>query len=162
MKYVKLEHRLHVPFDTVAIEFINYDTNDNEFKQKAEIELDNNRNEHNKKINHLKNQAHAEELKREKIKKERNELYKNTSFFNRIFSKEYKNKANELCTLYYKHNEEHAKLLNKVYKLEHDFENKASTDYYSLIDLLKKSGYSLNSTSPLAKTFITIEVWHKE
>lgn len=162
MKYVKLEHRLYIPFGTVAIEFVNYDTNDNEFKKKAEIELDNNRNEPDEKINHLKNQAHAEELKREKIKKERNELYKNTSFFNRIFSKEYKNKANELRTLYYKHNEEHAKLLNKVYNLEHDFENEASTDYYSLRDLLKKSGYTLNNTSPMAETSITIEIWHKK
>jgi len=161
MKYVKLEHRLYVPFGTVAIEFVKYDTNDNEFKKKAKIDLNNNRNENNKKINHLKNQAHTEELKREEIKKEKNKLYKNTSFFNRIFSKEYKNKVKKLNTLYYKFNEESAKLSNKVRELEYDFEKEASTDYYSLIDLLKKSGYTLNNTSPMAETSITIEVWHK-
>lgn len=26
MKYVKLEHRLYIPFGTVAIEFVKYDT----------------------------------------------------------------------------------------------------------------------------------------
>ena len=161
MKYVKLEHRLHIPFGTIAIEFINYDTNDNEFKQKAEIELKNNHNEHNEKINQLKNQAHAEQLKREKTKKERDDLYTNTSFFNRIFSKKYKNKANNLRTLYYKYNEESAKLSKKAQKLEYDFEDQTRTDYYSLIDLLKESGYSLSNTSTMAETSINIEVWHK-
>lgn len=162
MKYVKLEHRLHIPFATLAIEFVNYETNDNDFEQKAQIELNNNYNKHKKEVNILKNQAHNEQLKCEEIQKKREELSNNTSLFKRIFSKEYKNKSNELRTLYYKHNEEHAKLLNKVYNLEHDFENEASTDYYSLRDLLKKSGYTLNNTSPMAETSITIEVWHKK
>jgi hypothetical protein len=161
MKYVKLEHRLHIPFGTIAIEFINYNTNDNEFKQKAEIELKNNHNEHKKEIYLLTNQACSKELKCEEIKKERNELYKNTSFFNRIFSKEYKNKIKKLNTLYYKYNEESAKLSKKAQKLEYDFEDQTRTDYYSLIDLLKESGYSLSNTSTMAETSINIEVWHK-
>lgn len=37
MKYVKLEHRLYVPFGTVGIEFVKYDTNDNEFKKKLKL-----------------------------------------------------------------------------------------------------------------------------
>lgn len=37
MKYVKLEHRLYIPFGTVAIEFVKYDTNDNEFKKKLKL-----------------------------------------------------------------------------------------------------------------------------
>lgn len=161
MKYVKLEHRLHIPFDTIAIEFVNYETNDNDFEQKAKIELENNRNEHKKEIYLLTNQACSKKLKCEEIKKEKNKLYNNTSFLKRIFSKEYKNKVKKLNTLYYKNNEESAKLSNKVRELEYDFETQATTDYYSLKNLLKKSGYSLNSTSPMAGTSITIEVWHK-
>ena len=161
MKYVKLKHRLHVPFDTIAIEFVDYDTNDNDFKEKAEIELNNNLKEHKKEINKLKNQACSKALKCEEIKKKKNELYHNTSFLKRIFSKEYKNKANKLRTLYYKYNEESAKLSKKAQKLEYDFEDQATTDYFSLRDLLKESGYSLNNTSRMPETSITIEVWHK-
>lgn len=140
MKYVKLEHRLYVPFDMFAIEFVNYETNDVNFEHEAKTKLRNNRHKHEDKINNLQNKAHNEQLKCEEIQKEREELRNNTSLFKRIFSKEYKNKSNELRTLYYKHNEEHAKLLNEVYKLEHDFEEQARTDYYSLKNLLKKSG----------------------
>ena len=161
MKYVKLEHRLHIPFATIAIEFVNYETNENDFEQKAEQALNNNYNKHKKEVNILKNQAHNEQSKCEEIEKQKESLRNNTSLFKRIFSKEYKNKSNELHTLYYKHNEEHAKLLNEVYKLEHDFEEQARTDYYSLKNLLKKSGYSLHNTSPMTGTSITIEVWHK-
>ena len=161
MKYVKLEHRLHIPFSTVAIEFINYDTNDNEFKEKAEIELKNNHNKHKKEIYLLTNQACSNELKCEEIKKEKNKLYNNTSLFKRIFSKEYKNKIKKLNTLYYKFNEESAKLSNKVRELEYDFETQAVTDYYSLKKLLKESNYSLNNTNRMGETSITIEVWHK-
>lgn len=71
MKYVKLEHRLHVPFGTIAIEFVNYDTNDNNFKEKAEIELNNNLKAHKKEINKLKNQACSNALKCEEIKKQK-------------------------------------------------------------------------------------------
>lgn len=162
MKYVKLEHRLHVPFGTIAIEFINYNTNDNDFKKKAEIELDKNRKKHQKEINKLTNQACSKKLKCEEIKKEKNKLYNNTSLYKRIFSKEYKNKIKKLNTLYYKYNEESANIANKVRKLEYDFEDQAITDYYSLRDLLKESGYSLNNTSPMAETSITVEVWHKD
>lgn len=161
MKYVKLEHRLHVPFGTIAIEFVNYETNDNNFEQKAENILNNNYNKHKKEVNILKNQAHNEQLKCEELQKEFEELRKITSLFKRIFSKEYKNKSNELNRLYYNHNEKHAKLNKEVYKLEHDFEEQARIDYYSLKNLLKKSGYSLHNTSPMANTSITIEVWHK-
>lgn len=31
MKYVKLTHRLFEPLDTIAIEFVDYDTNDEMF-----------------------------------------------------------------------------------------------------------------------------------
>lgn len=161
IKYVKLEHRLHVPFGTIAIEFVNYDTNDNEFKEKAEIELNNNRKEHKKEINKLKNQACSKTLKCEEIKKEKNKLYHNTSLLKRIFSKEYKNKVNELRTLYYKYNEESAKLSKKAQELKYDFEDQANTDYFNLIDLLKESGYSLNNTSRMGDISITTEVWHK-
>ena len=71
MKYVKLKHRLHVPFGTIAIEFVNYETNDNNFEQKAEIELENNRNKHKKEIYLLTNKACSKELKCEEIKKEK-------------------------------------------------------------------------------------------
>jgi hypothetical protein len=161
MKYVKLEHRLHVPFGTIAIEFVNYDTNDNNFKEKAEIELNNNLKAHKKEINKLKNQACSKALKCEEIKKQKNELYHNTSFLKRIFSKEYKNKSNKLRTLYYKYNEESAKLNKKAKKLEYDFEDQATTDYYSPRELLKETGYSLNNTSRMGETSITIEIWHK-
>lgn len=162
MKYVKLKHRLHVPFDTIAIEFVNYETNDNEFKEKAEIELDKNRNEHKKEIYLLSSKACSKKLKSEEIKKEKHQLYNNTSLFKRIFSKKYKNKVKKLNTLYYKYNEESAKLSKKAQKLEYDFEDQANTDYYSLKKLLKTLGYALNNTSPMAGTSITIEVWHKE
>lgn len=161
MKYVNLEHRLHVPFGTVAIAFVSYDTNDNEFEQKAKIELNNNHNEHKKEIYLLTSQACSKELKCEEIKKEKNKLYKNTSFFNRIFSKEYKNKVKKLNTLYYKFNEESAKLANKVRELEYDFETQATKDYYSLKKLLKTLGFSLSNTNRMGGTSITTEIWHK-
>lgn len=162
MKYVKLEHRLYVPFNTIAIEFVNYETNDNYFEHKAITELRNNRHKHEEKINNLKNQAHNEQLKCEEIQKEREELHNNTSLFKRMFSKEYKNKSNNLLALYYEHNEERAKLNNKIYKIKHNFRDKSYTDYYSLKELLKKSGYNLTNSSPKANSSITIEVWHKE
>ena len=161
MKYVKLAHRLYVPFSRIAFEFVKYETNDNDFEQKAEIELENNRNEHKKEIYLLTNQACSKTLKCEEIKKEKNKLYNKTSFLKRIFSKEYKNKVKTLNNLYYKYNEESAKLSNKVRKLEYDFETQATTDYYSLKKLLKALGYSLSNTNRMGNTSITTELWHK-
>lgn len=63
--------------------------------------------------------------------------------------------------MYYKYNEESAKLNKKAKKLEYDFEDQATTDYFSLRDLLKESGYSLNNISQMAETSINIEIWHK-
>lgn len=40
MKYVKLTHRLFVPSDTIAIEFVEFDTDDEVFNQRATASLE--------------------------------------------------------------------------------------------------------------------------
>lgn len=40
MKYVKLTHRLFVPPDTIAIEFVEFESNDEVFNQRATASLE--------------------------------------------------------------------------------------------------------------------------
>lgn len=46
MKYVKLTHRLFVPDDTFAIEFVDYETDDETFDKCAKILLEENERRH--------------------------------------------------------------------------------------------------------------------
>ena len=51
MKYVKLTHRLFVPDDTFAIEFVDFESDDEMFDKCANVLLEENELRHEEKIN---------------------------------------------------------------------------------------------------------------
>lgn len=87
MKYVKLTHRLFEPLDTIAIEFVDYDTNDEMFDTCAKVLIEENEHKHEKQINKIKTMLIAIQDKCCEIEKERDELEGRTPFFLRLGSK---------------------------------------------------------------------------
>ena len=53
MKYVKLTRRLFVPDDTIAIEFVDFESNDEVFDMCAKVLLEENERRHEEYINEL-------------------------------------------------------------------------------------------------------------
>lgn len=80
MKYVKLTHRLFVPPDTIAIEFVDYDTNDEMFNQCATVRLNANERKHEEQIDKIQSKLIAIQAKCCRIQIERDELVCRTPF----------------------------------------------------------------------------------
>lgn len=162
MKYVKLTHRLFVPLDTIAIEFVDYDTNDEMFNQCATVMLNENERRHKDQIDKIQSKLIAIQAECCRIQKERDELVYRTPFFLRIASKEYKNVLNRLNEQLSTQCEKHEMQCEELHKIEDDLEGRTYEDYSTLKRLLKEMGYTLSSASQKGNSSITVEVWHKQ
>lgn len=161
MKYVKLTHRLFVPLDTIAIEFVDYDTNDEIFNQRAKVMLNENEKEREEQIDKINSKLIAIQAECCRIQTERDELVRKTPFFLRVASKEYKSALNRLNEQLSEQCQKHELQCQEKHKIE-DLEARTYEDYSTLKILLKDMGYSLTSESQKSGTSITVEVWHKQ
>lgn len=162
MKYVKLTHRLFVPDDTFAIEFVDYETDDETFDKCAKILLEENERRHEEQINKIKTMLIAIQDKCCQIEKERDELEGRTPFFLRLGSKTYKRERRKLLAKLYVYHSHHIVRCRELDKIENDLEARTFEDYSTLKRLLKDMGYSLTSELQKGNSSITVEVWQKE
>lgn len=161
MKYVKLEHRLFVPEDTIAIEFVDYESNDEMFDKCAKLLIEENERRHEEQIKKIKTILIAIQAECCRIETERDELVRRTPFFLRIGSQQYKNKFEKLSEQLSVQCQKHEVQCRELNKIE-DLEDRTFEDYSTLKRLLKEMGYTLSSESQKSGTSITVEVWHKE
>lgn len=162
MKYIKLTHRLFVPPDTIAIEFVDYDTNDEMFNQCATVRLNANERKHEEQIDKIQSKLIAIQAKCCRIQIERDELVCRTPFFLRIASKEYKSALNRLNEQLSTQRQKHEMQCEELHKVRDDLEAQTYEDYSTLKHLLKDMGYTLSGESQKGDSSITIEVWHKQ
>ena len=162
MKYVKLTYRLVVPPDTIAIEFVDYETNDEMFNQCATASLEENGKEREKQIDKIQSKLIAIQAECCRIQIERDELVCRTPFFLRLGSKEYKNALNRLNEQLSAQCQNHKMQCEELHKVRDDLEAQTYEDYSTLKHLLEDMGYTLSSESQKGNSSITIEVWHKE
>ena len=162
MKYVKLTHRLFVPDDTFAIEFVDYETDDETFDTCAKVLIEENERKHEKQINKIKTMLIAIQDKCCEIEKERDELEGRTPFFLRIASKEYKSALNRLNEQLSTQRQKHEMQCEELHKVRDDLEAQTYEDYSTLKHLLKDMGYTLSGESQKGDSSITVEVWHKQ
>ena len=162
MKYVKLTHRLFVPSDTIAIEFVDYDTNDETFDMCAKILLEENERKYEEQIDKLESTLSMIEAQCSQIQSEREELARRTPFFLRLGSKTYKRERRQLLAKLYIYRSHHIVRCRELDKLENDLEARTYEDYSALKRLLNEMGYSLSSESQKGESSITVEVWHKQ
>lgn len=162
MKYVKLTHRLFVPDDTFAIEFVDYETDDETFDKCAKILSEENERRHEEQINKIKTMLIAIQDKCCQIEKERDELEGRTPFFLRLGSKLYRHEIEKLNLQLSDHRYQHALHLRGINEMRENLEARVFEDYSALKRLLKEMGYSLTSELQKGNSSITVEVWQKE
>ena len=162
MKYVKLTHRLFVPPDTIAIEFVEFESNDEVFNQRATASLEENEKEREEQIDKIESKLIAIQAECCRIQIERDELVCRTPFFLRLGSKEYKNALNRLNEQLSAQCQKHEIKCQELHKVRDDQEAQTYEDYSTLKHLLKDMGYTLFSESQKGNSSITIEVWHKQ
>lgn len=162
MKYVKLTHRLFVPPDTIAIEFVEFDTDDEVFNQRATASLEENEKEREEQIDEIESKLIAIQAECCRIQIERDELVCRTPFFLRLGSKEYKNALNRLNEQLSAQCQNHEMQCQELHKVRDDLESQTYEDYSTLKRLLKDMGYTLSSESQKGDSSITVEVWHKQ
>ena len=162
MKYVKLTHRLFEPLDTLAIEFVDYDTNDETFDMCATVLLEENERRHEEQINKLESKLMVIQARRDHTESERNELVRRTPFFLRLGSKLYRHEIEKLNVQLSDHRYQHALQLREINEMRENLEARVFEDYSTLKRLLKDMGYTLSSESQKGDSSITVEVWHKQ
>ena len=162
MKYVKLTHRLFEPLDTIAIEFVDYDTNDEMFDTCAKVLLEENERKYDEQIDKIQSKLIAIQAECCRIQIERDELEGRTPFFLRLGSKTYKRERRKLLAKLYVYHSHHIVRCRELDKIENDLEARTFEDYSTLKRLLKDMGYTLSSESQKGESSITIEVWHKQ
>lgn len=162
MKYVKLTHRLFVPDDTLAIEFVDYESNDEMFNQCATVMLNKNEKEREEQIDKIQSKLIAIQAECCRIQIERDKLVCRTPFFLRIASKEYKSALNRLNEQLFAQREKHEMQCQELHEVQDELEARTFEDYSTLKQLLKDMGYLLSSESQKGNSSITIEVWHKQ
>lgn len=162
MKYVKLEHRLFVPEETIAIEFVDYESNDETFDMRAKVLLEENERKYDEQIDGIKSKLIAIQAECCRIQIERDKLVCRTPFFLRLGSKKYKSAFNRLNEQLSAQRQKHELQCQEKHKIEDDLEARTFEDYSTLKRLLKDTGYSLISDSQKGESRITVEVWHKQ
>lgn len=162
MKYVKLTHRLFEPLDTIAIEFVDYDTNDEMFDTCAKVLLEENERKYDEQIDKIQSKLIAIQAECCRIQIERDELEGRTPFFLRLGSKTYKRERRKLLAKLYVYHSHHIVRCRELDKIENDLEARTFEDYSTLKRLLKDMGYTLSSESQKGESSITVEVWHKQ
>ena len=162
MKYIKLTHRLFVPDDTIAIEFVDFESNDEVFDMCAKVLLEENERRHEEYINELESKLMIIQARRDQTESERNELVRRTPFFLRLGSKLYRHEIEKLNLQLSDHRYQHALQLRGINEMRENLEARVFEDYSTLKRLLKEMGYTLSSESRKGGTSITVEVWHKQ
>lgn len=162
MKYVKLTHRLFEPLDTIAIEFVDYDTNDEMFDTCAKVLLEENERKYDEQIDKIQSKLIAIQAECCRIQIERDELEGRTPFFLRLGSKTYKRERRKLPAKLYVYHSHHIVRCRELDKIENDLEARTFEDYSTLKRLLKDMGYTLSSESQKGESSITVEVWYKQ
>lgn len=158
MKYVKLTHRLFVPPDTIAIEFVEFESNDETFDMRAKVLMEENEKEREKQIDKIQSKLIAMQAECCRIQIERDELVCRTPFFLRLGSKEYKNALNRLNEQLSAQCQNHEMQCEELHKVRDDLEAQTYEDYSTLKHLLKDMGYTLSGESQKGNSSITIEV----
>ena len=162
MKYVKLTRRLFVPDDTIAIEFVDFESNDEVFDMRAKVLLEENERRHEEYINELESKLMIIQARRDQTESERNELVRRTPFFLRLGSKLYRHEIEKLNLQLSDHRYQHALQLRGINEMRENLEARVFEDYSTIKRLLKEIGYTLSSESRKGGTSITVEVWHKQ
>lgn len=162
MKYVKLTRRLFVPDDTIAIEFVDFESNDEVFDMRAKVLLEENERRHEEYINELESKLMIIQARRDQTESERNELVRRTPFFLRLGSKLYRHEIEKLNLQLSDHRYQHALQLRGINEMRENLEARVFEDYSTLKRLLKEIGYTLSSESRKGGTSITVEVRHKQ
>lgn len=162
MKYVKLTHRLFVPDNTFAIEFVDFESDDEMFDKCANVLLEENERRHEEKINKLESKLMIIQARRDQTESERNELVRRTPFFLRLGSKLYRHEIEKLNLQLSDHRYQHALHLRGINEMRENLEARVFEDYSALKRLLKEMGYSLTSELQKGNSSITVEVWQKE
>ena len=150
-----------MPSDTIAIEFVDYESNDEMFNQRATASLEENEKEREEQIDKIESKLIAIQAECCRIQIERDKLVCRTPFFLRVASKEYKSALNRLNEQLSKQCQKHELQCQEKHKIE-DLEDRTYEDYSTLKHLLKDMGYTLSGESQKGNSSITIEVWYKQ
>lgn len=159
MKYVKLEHRLFISMDRIAITYVKFDTNDKEFKNIASDLWDKCHNKQESKVAELQNVLDIETQKLVQTKEKLQQLKGFKFLLKNWFSKERKTEINKLKEQYNTYNDNCYKINNKIRNLD----NTKHFDrdyYYELIESLNDYNYCLINKTTDNKD-VTTEIWHK-
>ena len=159
MKYVKLEHRLSISIDRIAITYVKFDTNDNEFKNIANNLWSKCYNKQASKLAELRNTLDIETQKLAQTKEKLNQLINFKFLLKNWFSKERKTEINKLKEEYNIYNDNCYKINDKI----RIFSNTKHFDreyYNELNHLLNDCNYCLISKT-IDNRDVTTELWHK-
>ena len=151
-----------MPSDTIAIEFVNFESNDETFDQRATASLEENEKEREEQIDKIESKLIAIQAECCRIQIERDKLVCRTPFFLRVASKEYKSALNRLNEQLSAQCQKHEIKCQELHKVRDDLEAQTYEDYSTLKQLLKDMGYTLSGESQKGNSSITIEVWHKQ
>lgn len=159
MKYVKLEHRLSIRMGKIAITYVKFDTNDENFEDKADDLWHNCYNKQESKLIELRNTLNIENQKVTQTKEKIHELKGFKFSLKNWFSKDRKAEINKLKKEYDTYTDNRRKIMDKI----RIYENTKHFDkeyYHELSALLKNSKYCLISKTT-DNNDVTTELWHK-
>ena len=159
MKYVKLEHRLSIRMGKIAITYVKFDTNDEDFENTADDLWHDCYNKKESKLVEFRNTLNIENQKILQTKEKIHELKGFKFSLKNWFSKERKAELNKLKEEYNTYTDNRRKIMNKI----RIYENTAYFDkeyYHALKVLLKNSNYCLINTT-IDNNDVKTEVWNK-
>lgn len=159
MKYVKLEHRLFISMDRIAITYVKFDTNDKEFKNIADDLWYKCYDKREYKRAELRNALDIETQKLAQTKEKLQQLKGFKFLLKNWFSKERKTEINKLKEEYNTYTDNRRKIMDKIriYKNPKHFDREY---YHALNMLLKNSNYCLISKTTYNNDVAT-ELRHK-
>ena len=159
MKYVKLEHRLFISMDRIAITYVKFDTNDDDFENTADDLWHKCYGKQESKLVKLRNTLNIENQKVTQTEEKIKQLKGLKFSLKNWFSKERKTEINKLKEEYNTHTDNRRKIMDKI----RIYENTKHFDreyYHTLNALVKNSNYCLISKTT-DNNDVTTELWHK-
>lgn len=159
MKYVKLEHRLFISMDRIAITYVKFDTNDDDFKNTANDLWHKCYDKQESKLVKLRNTLNIENQKVTKAEEKIKQLKGLKFSLKNWFSKERKTEINKLKEQYNIYTDNRRQIMDKI----RIYENPKHFDrdyYHALNALVKNSNYCLISKTT-DNNDVTTELWHK-
>lgn len=159
MKYVKLEHRLFIQIGKIAITYVKFETNDEDFENTADDLWRNCYNKKEYKLTELRNALNIETQKLTQTKEKMKQLIGFKFLLKNWFSKERKTEINKLKKQYNTYNDNCYEINNKI-KNFNDTKHFDRDYYYELIKSLNNHKYCLTNKTTDNKD-VTTEIWHK-